>query len=270
MQQHVRRQGTQNRAHRQAGKHRIIDHCQGQTCFHTAELLCEWSGRDTHQIVASLPILLSGDLHAAYHGKPPGAPVQLLCHALAGLANADCHGKRRMTPLPHQPAELVLELQDDHALGVTAHQRQQLLAQLESDRLLPVSTADIITQVVVNIKHLRCGCSVGSICGHRVILFSAHRKHVFRGIVATEGSDGLHHRIDGGGNRYPPGLPRFDPKIAYLYDALYDTRVWWLEVLERQTIFASHRVSSSVISLRKKIADLPEDERRSRPTPVTL
>jgi hypothetical protein len=28
--------------------------------------------------------------------------------------------------------------------------------------------------------------------------------------------------------------------------------------------------SSSVISLRKKIADLPEDERRSRPTPVTL
>jgi hypothetical protein len=75
-----------------------------------------------------------------------------------------------MTPLPHQPTDLVRELQDNHAPWVTADQRQQLLAKLESDRLLPVSAADIITQVVVNIKHLRCGCSVGSICGHRVIL----------------------------------------------------------------------------------------------------
>src|SRR5262249_60555647 len=102
--------------HGQARKHRIIDYCQGLTCFYTSELLYERLSRGTHQVVASLAVLLAGDVHPAYHGKPPGALVQLSCHALAGLADTNCDGKGSMTPLPHQPGDLSFELQDDHAL----------------------------------------------------------------------------------------------------------------------------------------------------------
>jgi hypothetical protein len=63
---------------------------------------------------------------------------------LTGLADADGHGKGRMTPLPHQPADLVLKLQDDYALWITSYQRQQLLGELERNRLLPMRAADII------------------------------------------------------------------------------------------------------------------------------
>jgi hypothetical protein len=68
----------------------------------------------------------------------------LSCYALTGLTDADGHGKGRMTPLPYQPADLVLKLQDDHALWITSYQRQQLLGELERNRLLPMRAADII------------------------------------------------------------------------------------------------------------------------------
>src|SRR5262249_25136209 len=99
------------------------DHCQRRTRLNPLELLCEWLWSSTHQVVASLAVLLPRDVHSAYHGKPSCALVQLPRHALAGLANADRHGKGRMTPLPHQPGDLVLVLQDNHALWVTAYQR---------------------------------------------------------------------------------------------------------------------------------------------------
>ena len=62
--------------------------------------------------------------------------MQLSCHALASLANANRDGKGRMAPLPYQSGDLVLELEDDHALRGTAYERQQLLGELERDKLL--------------------------------------------------------------------------------------------------------------------------------------
>src|SRR5262249_39597216 len=98
--QHGRRQGTQDRAPGQARKYRIIAHSQGWTSSDTSELLYTWLAVGAHQMVASRPILLAGDVHPGYHGKPPCALGLLSCHALSGLANATRAGKGDMAPLP--------------------------------------------------------------------------------------------------------------------------------------------------------------------------
>jgi hypothetical protein len=71
-----------------------------------------------------------------------------------------------------------------------------------------------------------------------------------------------------------PGLPQFDPKIAYLHDALYAPESaqihTGLAVGGAREADDFCESSGRVISLRKKIADLSEDEQRSIPTPVTL
>src|SRR5262245_43516724 len=68
-----------------------------------------------------------------------------------------------MAPPRYESGDLVLEVQDNHAPGVTPHQREELCGELESDRLLPVYVTHIVAQIVMNIKYQRCRCSIGGI-----------------------------------------------------------------------------------------------------------
>src|SRR5437762_12973577 len=79
-----------------------------------------------------------------------------------------------MTPLRYEPGDLVLQLQDDHSLGITPHQREEISGQLESDRLLPAGVAHIVAQIIMDIKHLRCCCSISRVCHGWAVLPTLH------------------------------------------------------------------------------------------------
>src|SRR2546428_695499 len=79
-----------------------------------------------------------------------------------------------MAPRGYEPGDLVLQLQNDHAPGTMPHQREKLPGRSKSARLLPVGVAHIITQIVMNINHLRGWCGIGRVGHGSAVLPTLH------------------------------------------------------------------------------------------------